>query len=391
VPTLAWIVDSSRAGFEDLGQSWSPVQPARVEIGGSATDVLLFGGGYDAGQDTNVFRTDTKGNAIYMINAATGALEWSAGSGTARSDHDLELALMNFSIPAGLRVIDIDRDGLDDRIYVGDMGGQLWRFDLINGQPRSSLGEGGVLASLGGAGAGGSPADIDLRRFYNAPDIVEIIDGNALFVAINIGSGYRAHPLNTATNDEFYSVRDFRSREVLASNVYGSESQPILTREDLPDITNDLTPDLATNAPGWRLRMAQAAGEKVLSSSLTLSNVLFFNSFTPAASANSCLPVGGLNRLYRISVRDATIVPPSRDRTIDDEPYTPEDRFVVGGYSQVPVAPMLGPDGVCSGLDCFSGEDAYDGDDGDDGDGDGDGNNGMIRVNSTYWFPDPRP
>ncbi|TDJ44001.1 MAG: hypothetical protein E2O52_09320 [Gammaproteobacteria bacterium] len=379
-PALAWIVDSNQPGFADLGQTWSPVQPAKVRIGGNVTDVLLFGGGYDTGQDRNEFRTDTRGNAIYMINAATGALEWSAGSSTARSNHDLELALMNFSIPASLRVIDIDRDGLDDRIYVGDMGGQLWRFDLRNGQPRSSLGEGGVLASLGGAGAGDNPADVDLRRFYNAPDIVEIIDANTIFIAINIGSGYRAHPLNTATHDEFYSVRDFHSREVLASNVYGTERHPVLTREDLLDITDNLTPDLATTAPGWRLAMVQSDGEKILSSSLTISNVLFFNSFTPAASAGSCLPGGGLNRLYRISVLDGAALT-NLDQSADDENYTPEDRFVGGAFNQVPLAPMLGPDGVCSGLNCFDGEDAY---------GVGGGLPGP-RANSTYWFPDPRP
>ena len=37
---------------------------------------------------------------------------------------------MTHSIPAGIRVLDIDQDGYADRMYVGDMGGRVWRFDI---------------------------------------------------------------------------------------------------------------------------------------------------------------------------------------------------------------------------------------------------------------------
>ncbi|NND36297.1 MAG: PQQ-binding-like beta-propeller repeat protein, partial [Gammaproteobacteria bacterium] len=187
-PSLRWVIDSNDAGFLDLGQTWSPATAARVSIGGAAKDVILFGGGYDAGQDNGSFRTDSKGNAIYMVNTLTGELEWSAGDDNGRDNHDLPLARMDFSIPAGLRVLDSDRDGFANRLYVGDMGAQVWRIDFINGNGRASLAEGGVLASLGAADDG-APARADARRFYNTPDAVDLVLDAKILTAINIGSG----------------------------------------------------------------------------------------------------------------------------------------------------------------------------------------------------------
>ena len=63
---------------------------------------------------------------------------------------------MNYSIPAPVKPLDLNGDGLAERFYVGDMGGQLWRFDIVNGEDRDALVEGGVLASLGGAAVGQS-------------------------------------------------------------------------------------------------------------------------------------------------------------------------------------------------------------------------------------------
>ena len=113
--------------------------------------VVVFGGGYDPGQDNRNYRTDTQGNAVYMVDLLSGEYIWSAGSPDAIQDHRLQLSDMQHSIPAPVRPLDLNGDGLADRMYVGDMGGRLWRFDIVNGEGVGSLVEGGVLASLGGA------------------------------------------------------------------------------------------------------------------------------------------------------------------------------------------------------------------------------------------------
>ena len=299
-PQLMWVIDNGDPDFLDLGQTWSPAAQARVNIGGTPRDVIIFAGGYDAGQDNGAHRTDTKGNAIYMVDPLSGTLVWSAGSDTARSNHDLELPRMRYSIPAAPAVIDKDNDQLTDRLYFGDMGGQVWRIDLVNGRGRTTLGEGGVIASVGGADVG-SPTRADARRFYTTPGVVDVVQDNTIFTAINIGSGYRAHPLDTSTREEFYSIRDFRPNEVVPTGDYDSPAQPLILRSDLPDITDNLAPQLEATDAGWRMRL-EGPGEKILTSSLTISNVLFFNSFTPTTADATCLPGGGRNRLYRVSI-----------------------------------------------------------------------------------------
>jgi len=383
-PKILWEIDSRRAGFLDLGQTWSAPTVAQVNVGGSRRTVVIFAGGYDSGQDNRTFRTDKIGNAVYMIDLLDGSLIWSGGSASAQSSHDLQLARMNFSIPAEMRILDINDDELADRMYVGDMGGQLWRFDIINGNGPGSLVEGGVLASLGAADISGEIPATEVRRFYNTPDVVRVISDEKIFLAINLGSGYRAHPLDggaVAADDEFFSIRDFHVFDTLDSGDYGSP----LTRDQLPHIAPTNCPStLLPEDPGWRLGMVQGDGEKVLSPALTVANNLFFTSFTPINTGNSCVPAGGLKRLYQVSVLDGCALT-NMDVPLDERELTEPEPFIEVGYG-APVAPSFTPEGACTGLDCF--------DDGQSDDGSDDGPPGPStgnRVKETYWFLNENP
>ena len=80
---------------------------------------------------------------------------------------------MVHGIPAGITVLDTNSDGFSDRMYAGDMGAQVWRFDITNGNARASLVAGGVIASLGSHDETTHLA-VNNRRFYNAPDVAAI-------------------------------------------------------------------------------------------------------------------------------------------------------------------------------------------------------------------------
>lgn len=306
-PQLLWEIDSSTPGFEALGQTWSTPQYARVKLGGDYEDVVFFAGGYDPGQDNETWRTDSQGNAVYMVDIETGELLWSAGPD---SSHDLVLAEMQHSIPAPLRVIDLNSDGLASRIYFGDMGGRVWKIDLMNGFPVDEFGRGGVMASLGGAGVD-TPTTADLRRFYNQADVVNTVYDGKRFLAVNIGSGYRAHPLDREIDEWFFSVRDFYPTTALASTAY---TTPV-PFDALVDITDGGGIDVGSTQPGWRLELKASGGEKVLGRSVTFDGVIYFTSFAPGSAANACTAVAGQNRLYAISLFNGFTVLP------DDEPY----------------------------------------------------------------------
>jgi type IV pilus assembly protein PilY1 len=324
-PMLLWSRDSN--SLADLGQSWSTPMPTRVNIDQATQNdqkmVLIFGGGYDPTQDNNNSSLDTSGNSIFMLDSVSGDLLWRAGETGA----DRNLAKMQYSIPANVRVIDLDGDKFADRMYASDMGGQVWRFDIFNGQPRATLVNGGVIAQLGSAPADPAPL-ADTRRFYYAPDAALVNDRENNYVHIGIGSGHRAHPNSVFTQDRFYAIRDHR--------VFAGHTQPNydamtpITDADLIDVSDDVDTDVPPGSDGWKLELRDGGwqGEKVLAETRTFDNKVYFTTFIPGggASANSCVPALGSNRLYIMDILNGAPVN-NLDQQGDDDDLTLTDRY----------------------------------------------------------------
>jgi type IV pilus assembly protein PilY1 len=311
-PKLLWNIGG--AELPGIGQTWSPPVLTRVNVQSGNTDaekfVLIFGGGYDTTQESQSYSTDGVGNRIYMVEAKTGTLLWSAGGPGSTPAPDLLFNVagkeMNNSIPGRITVIDTNGDGFADRLYAGDMGGRVWRFDIFNGNPRGTLVTGGIIAKLGAGGISPAPTAASNRRFYNAPDVALVqFRGIDPFYNIAIGSGYRGHPLDTATTERFYSVRDKAPYAQLTQSDYNGIT-PVLDG-DLVDITsNPLTTVVTAADKGWKLTTGTAlthgAGEKILAESTTVSNVILFTSFEPniLGGTGPCYPQT-LNRAYAVT------------------------------------------------------------------------------------------
>ena len=75
------------------------------------------------------------------------------------------------------------------------------------------------MASLGAADIGAGEI-VNNRRFYNPPDVSLVRTESDTYLSVSIGSGYRAHPLNTTTQDRFYSVRDYNPFEQLTQTTH---------------------------------------------------------------------------------------------------------------------------------------------------------------------------
>lgn len=284
-PVLKWVIEGGQGDFAELAQTWSRPQLARIKSSGATRTVMVFGGGYDVNQDTDSAGEDSVGRALYVADASTGARVWWAGP--VSSGSDLELAAMKYGLPATVLLADINADTLTDIIFATDVGGQVWRFDIDNSGDNSVI-TGGVIAQLAGAGPG------EHRRFYERPDVslLKRSSGQVVY-AIGVGSGYRAHPLNTATNDRYHMLFVNKS----------DTSYTTLDEDDLLDVTDDLSPDLSASS-GWYINLE--AGEKVMARSKTVDGLTLFTTFKPGSSnVNSCSPSQGLGRLYAISAFDA--------------------------------------------------------------------------------------
>lgn len=310
-PELRWVIKGGTGNFTELAQTWSTINVEDMEINGSSKKVLIFGGGYDTNQDVVSIRTsDAQGRAIYIVDAETGARLWWAGP--TGSGADVELVDMNYSIPSRIKPLDVNGDGFIDRLYTGDMGGQLWRFDIVDDDLSNITG--GRIADLG------KDNDInDTRRFYYPPDVSLILEeGSAPYLAILAASGYRAHPLNEDIHDRMYMIKDY--------DIYSAPaSYTTLTESDLYDTTLNVIGEgseaqvssaasLLQAADGWYITFNEAGdafiGEKSLSEPLILAGVGIVTTFIPqdiiGSAVASCTPREGTGSVFFINITDGT-------------------------------------------------------------------------------------
>jgi type IV pilus assembly protein PilY1 len=156
-PELLWEVYNDPADARaftnvDFGETWSDPIITRVKLdaGASLGDhcgpddnddgdcrerwVMIVGGGYTASGDPNLpgyagpasAGWTTAGKGVYMIAMDTGEviaqLTYIAGDATFQN--------MKYAIPSAPAVLDLDFDGFADLVYIGDLGGQVWKWDI---------------------------------------------------------------------------------------------------------------------------------------------------------------------------------------------------------------------------------------------------------------------
>jgi len=384
-PKLKWVIKGGPDGmadFAELGQTWSRPSVTTIKYGSGTKTVLIFGGGYDTAQDDNpVNQADDIGHAIYIVDADTGQRLWWASS---TDGADLQIASMTNSIPSDVRLFDSDLDGNTDRLYVGDMDGKIFRIDLA-ATDSGMTGSGILFADLGSTN---NTDAANNRRFYYPPDVVLTRQaGKAPYISINIGSGYRSHPLNpvdptvTLVNDRFYSLRDpFVIGEPVDFTTITHTSTPALydATTNLVDTQNDI--NALNSSSGWFITLGR--GEKVLAPSVTLNGTIFFTSYTPSDNSEntSCAPLPGLAQLYSVSLFDSS--PVLTDTPVDGNgdpiPPSAEDRSSELNRRGIPPEPTVmfrendsGDVDIfrCVGTDCEKMPNA-------------------IKMEETYWRDD---
>lgn len=357
-PKLRWVIYGGSGDYAELGQTWSDAVVRRIKYKGAIREVIIFTGGYDPDADGSIKLKDDAdmGRAVYIADALTGErLWWASASGA-----DTNISSMKFSIPASPKVLDLDNDGLADRIYVADAGGQIFRFELKtnhaatdNAAALITLGE-RIAVLSDAATAEASRTEAGARRYFAPPDVALIQTASQRFLSVAIGSGFREKPNNTTVEDRFYVLRD-------PNVTQGSASALAITESDLFDTTDNLiqqgTSSQKTTAQvaldgskGFYIRMVNSGnsfvGEKVFNESLTLNSIISFTSFTPNITSSACTTVAGQSRLYQISAADggaavdyssSSTAPPSCKTTACDK----ADRSLVLAVQGLPSKPAF--------------------------------------------------
>lgn len=238
-PSMIFAITPATAGFGRMGQIWEKPTKAKIKTSttDTGTDVLVFGGGYDMCYENESFqvgvtdtalgtcstKTSTKGNAVYIINAKTGALIWSASNASNSQGASNTVTSMTNSIVAGVTTLDRNNDGFMDHIYFADLGGQIFRADFTNAgfvrpvtsgtaSPETSFTNTRVTRVLQSAYTG-SDAKYNYR-FYERPVVSFYRNdtSNDLFALVNAISGDRSSPLSKIRDntkaDRLYGIID---------------------------------------------------------------------------------------------------------------------------------------------------------------------------------------
>jgi hypothetical protein len=336
-PEVLW--SAGAEAMPGLGEAWSTPTIARVRVSGARQNgehfVLVIGGGYRGdgagggtggagGAGDSAIEAVGAGNRLFMLDAASGQLLWSAGD---QEGVDRVLPLMTHAFSARVAVLDVDADGYADRLYAADTGARVWRFDIWNGRVAAELVTGGVLSILGLAPpspstSGSSPSDA--RRFFSAPDVALIQErGGSAWYNLAIGSGDGDDVHSTGIQNRFYSIRD-REPFVRRSQEAYDSATPIFDT-DLTDITAAAQgAQVPPESAGWKLALnLNGTGEKVVAESLTANGVILFTTYEPVGLDAAGCDMPGTSRIYAVTVG-------SGDAALDlntDAEVTTDDRF----------------------------------------------------------------
>ncbi len=286
-----------------MGETWSKpvITRIRVQVGmdnnggqGYERWVAIFGGGFDPNGDPNdtaaYSPTATAGRSITILDLKTGEIiarkQFDASATDAQAD-------MLYAMPASPAVFDLDFDGYAELIYIGDLGGNVFKWVL---EREDTFGEPIFVNDVvNGAGSASQP-NLPLVRWFSAPvydsgtakyyksfynSLNGVIRTQKLWLVF--GSGERSNlPFLGLTgtdqeNNRLYSIKDV--------DPYDNSSLATITEASLDDLTGNTGCASLSNV-GFYLRGED--GEKFVSELDILFFYVFAISYKPVPSTNPC-------------------------------------------------------------------------------------------------------
>ena len=320
-----------------VAQTWARPVIAKVKAryGGQSHErwVAVLNGGYQPGGDPHRAEYDPasrEGRGIFLVDIKTGDVLGEkrfreiSESGVNVGDPRLE---MQYAIASAPAVFDTDSDEFADVIYVGDLGGNVWKWvigerndnylaDAVNdsaadvSQPNTTFhiffsAKPTVTSSLGATYNGANY----YHSFFYPP--VGALRGDQLWLAM--ATGERADlqraagpddAMQTGDNNRFYVVIDPNPYDALVLPPSGIRPAPPqrVIEDDLDDVTALTTcPSLSAGKRGYYFLAAN--GEKFSTDILLTRFQAYVGSYVPQAVTNPCGDAPGQSFLYQFRFR----------------------------------------------------------------------------------------
>ncbi|MCI0734507.1 MAG: hypothetical protein L0Y38_11935 [Methylococcaceae bacterium] len=286
----------------NLGFTYSKPTIAMLENGRWAA---IFGNGYN---DTGT------GQAKLFIVFIDGGLDGVWTDGTSGSDLDyivLSTGVGSAATPNGLAtpaVVDINGNGAADRVYAGDLLGNMWAFDLSDattlGSPntkpawKSAYLSGSTPVPLFTAtDASNNPQPITSKpatAFLSNPPAGTHFPNVMVF--FGTGKYLEQGDLTTTNVQSFYGVWDDGQSGLARNNSPSKFVQQTLSNGTFTDSDGNTHTDLRlisdnsvnySNKFGWYIDLNLSSGERVVVNPIVRGSLVFFNTWIPNSSACS--------------------------------------------------------------------------------------------------------
>ncbi len=270
-PTYMWHIDfaddTARAAKAPyLGDPWSKMMVGRVRIKVNGVEkekwVGFIGAGYNGADCSGGGTCDRRGKGFFVIDLSSGQVLWSYTLADNSS--------MKYSMPAAPAIVDTDNDGFIDTAYIGDLGGNMWRFKFCRATD-TNCGASGATTNWSG-GMFFDSASGNIRPIYTMAALAK--DPNGI-LWVYWGTGDKVDPTASNAQEHFYGVKD-----IDRTSTYSISNIDNIT-------TASGTYDGSSSRVGYRILLT-GSGQKILADPTIFGGVVYFTSYTPPSGNDPC-------------------------------------------------------------------------------------------------------
>jgi len=246
----------------DLGYTYSQPQIAYTD---DKRWVAIFGNGYNNLGDGRA--------KLFVLDIEGGMDGWDAGDVI-----EIDTGVGTSGDPNGLstpRLADINGDGTVDRIYAGDVYGNMWAFDMNGGSTPSIVGGAPIFTTIGNQ-------PITTRPVLAKHPTISSDSSNYPNIMVYFGSGqYLTNGDKTDPSlNHFYGIWDNKAQNISAlhkqtylNGYTDSFGNPVRVLTNTPV-------NYAGGESGWYFEL-EDTGEKTIFEASLRGGTVFFNTFVP--------------------------------------------------------------------------------------------------------------
>lgn len=287
-PVFLWENDIS-----EVTESWSQVDIGRVEY--LDKFVAFAGSGPDASGDAHFIAFDMEDGSLIQADL-------------------LSSTPGETNMATACTAIDLNYDSYDDVLYMSDLAGNVWRYDLTgDDMSRTKL------------------FQADVNQPIQAQPIATVDTNGKVFLYFGTGQYLDTDDLSDTSTQSFYCIVD-------------DHGGTTVSRSDLVDQTDAINP--VEGFRGWFLDLEVAEGERITEPDALVAGIVYFTSFAPS---DEVCTTGGTSYLYGVKFRNGA----GFDDDDDDGNDTTDGRVIElgDGIATKPVIDLVNENILVQGSD----------------------------------------